>query len=117
MALLADDAKDRAEQLLLVSEQLTALIDLETQRIEARLPPLEGAEAEGGEIDGQEHRDEAVAEFAVADADDVVKEHADYVTKARGGRGAIREIIELLLGWQGKWAEVLEHYRRVIAVE
>ena len=46
MALLADDAKDRAEQLLLVSERLTALIDLETQRIEARLPPLEGAEAE-----------------------------------------------------------------------
>jgi len=46
MALLADDAKDRAEQLLLVTERLTALIDLETQRIDARLPPLDGAEAE-----------------------------------------------------------------------
>jgi hypothetical protein len=46
MALLADDAKDRAEQLLLVTERLTALIELDTQRIEARLPPLEGAEAE-----------------------------------------------------------------------
>jgi len=46
MALIADDAKDRAEQLLLVSERLAALIDLETQRIEARQPPLDGAEAE-----------------------------------------------------------------------
>jgi hypothetical protein len=46
MALLADDAKDRAEQLLLITERLTALIDAETQRIEAREPPLDGAEAE-----------------------------------------------------------------------
>lgn len=46
MALLADDAKDRVEQLLLVTERLTALIDAETQRIDARQPPLDGAEAE-----------------------------------------------------------------------
>lgn len=46
MALLADDPKDRAEQLLLVTERLTALIDLETQRMDARLPPLDGAAAE-----------------------------------------------------------------------
>ena len=46
MALLADDAQDRVEQLLLISERLTALIDAETQRIEARQPPLDGAEAE-----------------------------------------------------------------------
>lgn len=46
MALLADDAADRVEQLLLISSRLTALIEAETQRIEARLPPLDGAEAE-----------------------------------------------------------------------
>lgn len=46
MALIADDAKDRAEQLLLVTERLTALIDAETQRIDAREPPLDGADAE-----------------------------------------------------------------------
>ncbi len=46
MALLADDARDRAAQLLLITERLSALIAAETQRIEARLPPLEGAEAE-----------------------------------------------------------------------
>jgi hypothetical protein len=46
MALIADDAKDRVEQLLLVTERLTALIAAETRRIDAREPPLEGAEAE-----------------------------------------------------------------------
>lgn len=46
MALLADDATDRAEQLLLITERLTALIRAEAQRIEARQPPLEGADAE-----------------------------------------------------------------------
>jgi hypothetical protein len=46
MALIADDAKDRAEQLLLVTERLTTLIEAETRRIEARQPPLDGAEAE-----------------------------------------------------------------------
>ena len=46
MALIANDAKDRAEQLLLITERLMALIDAETQRIEARQPPLEGAEVE-----------------------------------------------------------------------
>lgn len=46
MALLADNATDRAEQLLLITQRLAALIDAETARIEARQPPLEGAEAE-----------------------------------------------------------------------
>ncbi len=46
MALVADDCRDRAEQLILLTERLTALIQQETGRIEARLPPLEGAEAD-----------------------------------------------------------------------
>lgn len=46
MALIADDAKDRAEQLLLISERLAMLIDVELQRIETRRPAAEGAEAE-----------------------------------------------------------------------
>jgi hypothetical protein len=46
MALIADDARDRAEQLLMVSERLSAIVAEETRRIEARLPPLDGAEAE-----------------------------------------------------------------------
>lgn len=46
MALIADDAKDRAEQLLAATERLTVLIGEETRRIDAREPPLTGAEAE-----------------------------------------------------------------------
>jgi hypothetical protein len=46
MALIADDAKDRAEQLLLITTRLTALITEETRRIEAREAPLAGADAD-----------------------------------------------------------------------
>lgn len=46
MALKADDARDRAEQLVLVTTRLTALIQEETRRIDARLPSLAGAEAD-----------------------------------------------------------------------
>lgn len=45
MALIADDAKDRAEQLLLMTERLTALAAEDTRRIKAR-QPLEGAETD-----------------------------------------------------------------------
>jgi hypothetical protein len=46
MALLADNAKERAEQLLLVTERLTALVAEDTRRIEARQPPASGTEAD-----------------------------------------------------------------------
>jgi len=46
MALVADDCRDRAEQLLVLTDRLAALIAEETKRIEARLPPLDGAEAD-----------------------------------------------------------------------
>ncbi len=47
---------------------------------------------------------------AVADAMDVVKESVDYVTRNRGGRGAVRELCEMILQAQGKWLEVAERY-------
>jgi 3-deoxy-D-manno-octulosonate 8-phosphate phosphatase (KDO 8-P phosphatase) len=34
----------------------------------------------------------------------------DYVTEAAGGRGAVREIAELLLKAQRKWADIIRHY-------
>lgn len=46
MALVADHAGDRAEQLVLITERLTALIEDETQRIDTRQPPVEGDIAE-----------------------------------------------------------------------
>jgi 3-deoxy-D-manno-octulosonate 8-phosphate phosphatase (KDO 8-P phosphatase) len=47
---------------------------------------------------------------AVADALDVVKKSVDYVTKNRGGRGAVRELCEMILQAQGKWPEVAAKY-------
>ncbi|MBZ0126476.1 MAG: HAD hydrolase family protein, partial [Rhodocyclaceae bacterium] len=44
---------------------------------------------------------------AVADAVDEVREAAVYVTKARGGHGAVREVAELILKTQGKWDKIL----------
>jgi 3-deoxy-D-manno-octulosonate 8-phosphate phosphatase (KDO 8-P phosphatase) len=47
---------------------------------------------------------------AVADAVDEAKEHAVYVTQARGGQGAIREIAEMILRAQGLWDKLMERY-------
>ena len=47
---------------------------------------------------------------AVADAAPETREHAHYVTNARGGRGAIREVVELILKSQGRWDELVKHY-------
>lgn len=48
--------------------------------------------------------------FAPADAAAAVIKRAQYVTCADGGRGAVREVIELLLMQQGRWQEVLSGY-------
>lgn len=47
---------------------------------------------------------------AVANAVDEVKAVATYVTRARGGHGAVREVIEVLLKARGQWAELLDRY-------
>jgi 3-deoxy-D-manno-octulosonate 8-phosphate phosphatase (KDO 8-P phosphatase) len=46
----------------------------------------------------------------VADAPSEVKERAHLVTSAPGGRGAVRELCELVLKAQGVWEELLRHY-------
>jgi 3-deoxy-D-manno-octulosonate 8-phosphate phosphatase (KDO 8-P phosphatase) len=45
--------------------------------------------------------------IAVADAVDEVREAAAYVTRAPGGRGAVREAAEMILKAQGKWDAIL----------
>jgi 3-deoxy-D-manno-octulosonate 8-phosphate phosphatase (KDO 8-P phosphatase) len=47
---------------------------------------------------------------AVADAMPEVRAVAHLVTKLSGGRGAVREIIELLLQAQGLWDQILKRY-------
>jgi len=44
---------------------------------------------------------------AVADAVYEVKRAAHYVTVAKGGEGAIREVVELILKSQGKWKKAI----------
>ena len=48
--------------------------------------------------------------FAVADASLETREHADFVTQAKGGRGAVREVIEFLLAAQGRWGDIVKSY-------
>ena len=48
--------------------------------------------------------------IAVANAVDEVKFYARYITKARGGQGAVREVVELLLKAQGKWQDALRPF-------
>jgi len=48
----------------------------------------------------------------VADASAVVKAVAHVVTRARGGHGAVRELVELILRAQGSWRTVVDAYVR-----
>jgi 3-deoxy-D-manno-octulosonate 8-phosphate phosphatase (KDO 8-P phosphatase) len=48
--------------------------------------------------------------IATANARPEVKAIAHYVTQAAGGQGAVREVIEMVLKAQGRWAEILRHY-------
>ena len=52
--------------------------------------------------------------FAVAVQNAVVetKDKAHYVTERAGGRGAVREVCDLLLKTQGKWNDVTQRYFR-----
>ncbi|MDD5130196.1 MAG: HAD hydrolase family protein [Candidatus Omnitrophica bacterium] len=47
---------------------------------------------------------------ATANAANEIKEAAAYVTACMGGRGAVREVAELILKSQGKWNDVLKFY-------
>jgi 3-deoxy-D-manno-octulosonate 8-phosphate phosphatase (KDO 8-P phosphatase) len=48
--------------------------------------------------------------IAVADGCDYVVQHADYVTRAAGGKGAVREVCELIMQAQGTWLPMCETY-------
>lgn len=52
--------------------------------------------------------------IATANARPEVKSAAQYVTSARGGQGAVREVAELLLQAQGHWESLLRKYEVVL---
>jgi 3-deoxy-D-manno-octulosonate 8-phosphate phosphatase (KDO 8-P phosphatase) len=47
---------------------------------------------------------------AVADAAAEARERAHYVTKLSGGQGAVREVIEVILKAQERWADLTADY-------
>ncbi|HIF31427.1 MAG TPA: phenylphosphate carboxylase subunit delta [Planctomycetes bacterium] len=47
---------------------------------------------------------------AVADASPEVREVADYVTSCKGGKGAVREVVEMLLRAQQRWDDIVRPY-------
>ena len=48
--------------------------------------------------------------IATANARPEVKKSAMYTTEARGGQGAVREVIEMILKAQGHWDDLLRKY-------
>lgn len=48
---------------------------------------------------------------AVADAVKEVRAAAHYVTRLGGGRGAVRELIELLLNAKNRWEDLIRNYQ------
>ena len=48
--------------------------------------------------------------IAVADAHDIIRDHAHWTTRTPGGRGAVREICEALLTAKGLWDEIVSRY-------
>jgi len=48
--------------------------------------------------------------IAVADAHEIVRQTADWTTRAPGGRGAVREVCEALLKAQGLWEQIIARY-------
>jgi 3-deoxy-D-manno-octulosonate 8-phosphate phosphatase (KDO 8-P phosphatase) len=48
--------------------------------------------------------------IAVKDADEEVKKYARHVTKNRGGRGAVREVSDLILKSKGLWKRIVDEY-------
>jgi 3-deoxy-D-manno-octulosonate 8-phosphate phosphatase (KDO 8-P phosphatase) len=48
--------------------------------------------------------------IAVKDAHQTIRDHADMVTSAKGGHGAVREACEAILKAKGLWKDILERF-------
>lgn len=46
----------------------------------------------------------------VADSSEIVRNYVHYITTARGGKGAVKEISELIIRAQGKWQVIADCY-------
>jgi 3-deoxy-D-manno-octulosonate 8-phosphate phosphatase (KDO 8-P phosphatase) len=48
--------------------------------------------------------------IAVHNAHDLVKDHAKFITQKEGGKGAVREVCDILLKAQGKFEKAMQVY-------
>lgn len=65
----------------------------------------------GDDLSDMAVMEEVGVAVAVANARKEVKRIADYVTTTSGGRGAIREVVELILESQGKWQSIIRSFQ------
>jgi 3-deoxy-D-manno-octulosonate 8-phosphate phosphatase (KDO 8-P phosphatase) len=49
--------------------------------------------------------------IAVADAAEELRDAAHYTTKLGGGRGAVREAVEMILKYQNRWEDLVQKYQ------
>jgi YrbI family 3-deoxy-D-manno-octulosonate 8-phosphate phosphatase len=54
--------------------------------------------------------DQVGLSVAVSNAVPEALDAADFITKNKGGDGAVREVCELILKTQGKWADILSNF-------
>jgi 3-deoxy-D-manno-octulosonate 8-phosphate phosphatase (KDO 8-P phosphatase) len=69
--------------------------------------PLEAVAYIGDDVPDIPPMKRAGFAVAVANAVDEVKRVAHYITQRRGGDGAVREVVELILKAQGKWEQTV----------
>jgi 3-deoxy-D-manno-octulosonate 8-phosphate phosphatase (KDO 8-P phosphatase) len=96
IGLLFDGIRDKAEALEEIAAQ-TGIDSKLTAFVGDDLPDLPIMKHAGLSI-------------AVADAHEIVRQKADWTTRAPGGHGAVREVCEALLMATGLWDEVIARF-------
>lgn len=77
---------------------------------ESQQVPIERIAFMGDDLNDREAMRAAGLSFAPADAVEEIREEADAVTDAPGGRGAAREVVEAVLKSKEQWNRAVEDY-------
>jgi YrbI family 3-deoxy-D-manno-octulosonate 8-phosphate phosphatase len=96
-------------------------VELVRQGVDDKLPAVKQIITEGGLTPeqvcyiGDDLPDLPVLRYvglavAVGDGCEELQRAAHYVTNAHGGRGALREVVELMLKAQGHWEDIVRKY-------
>ncbi len=108
----SDATKQRADDL-----KIDFLVQSMSSKVEAAMELLKTTELHWEDISymGDDVVDlgllkRAGVAIGVPDGVEETKTISHYVTKARGGDGAVREVVELILRAQGKWERLVEEF-------